>query len=276
MSHTAGESSEQSAPPPGLRRKTVWSRARDIGATLQLVWQAAPRWNVINLVLVLLQGLLPLLALYLMKQIVDVATAGMAGGEAHAVRHLLLLVALAAGVALLLAGSRALATLAIEAQAQLVKAKFAGLIHAQAIAVDLGFYEDARGQDLLSRTQHEVEFRPQDIFATIIQLLQNSMVVLGILGLLLAYNWALTLIIMLIALPGAVVGLSSARKMHALLKQQVEDERRSLYYNLVLTDPYPAREVRLFHLGPFFAELYRRLQTICAATGSLSIAIARR
>ncbi len=263
MSQTAGEPTEQHGTPHTTHRKALWSHTRDIGRTLQLVWQAAPHWNVINLVLVVLQGLLPLLALYLMKNIVDVATVGLAGGDLlHITRRLLLWVALSAGVALLLVCCRSLATLANEAQSQLVKEKFASLIHAQSMAVDLEFYENARAHNLMSRAQQDVMFRPQEIFSTSIQLIQNALSVLGIWGLLLAYNWSLTLMVTLIAIPGTVIGLSSARKMHALLKHQVEDERRCRYYNLVLTDPYPAKELRLFQLGPFFAELYLRLQGI--------------
>ena len=196
-----------------------------------------------------------------MKIIVDVVTAGIAGGDLpQLTRRLLFWVALAAGVALLLVCCRSLALLANEAQSQLVLEKFSSLIHAQSMAVDLEFYENAHAQNLMSRAQQDVTFRPQEIFATIVQLIQNALAVLGILGLLLVYNWALTLIIILIAIPGAVLGLASARTMHALLKHQVEDERRCLYYNLVLTDPYPAREVRLFQLGGFFADLYLRLR----------------
>ena len=87
------------------------------------------------------------------------------------------------------------------------------------------------------------------------------------LGLLLAYNWPLTIIITLIAVPGAVIGFVYGRKMHALLKQQAEDERRCHYYNLVLTDPYPAKELRLFQLGPFFNDLYLRCGDHYAASG---------
>jgi ATP-binding cassette subfamily B protein len=257
MSQTA---TETTAAMPGTC-SALWSLARDIGYTLQLVWQAAPRWNVLNLVLVVLQGLLPLVALYLMKNIVDVAAAGIAGGNMPLhVQHLLCWVALAAGVALLLVSCRSLAIFANEAQAQRVLEKFTSLIHTQSMAVDLTFYENAHDHNMMNRAQQDALFRPQAIFSTIIQLIQNGIAVLGIFGLLLSYNWALTLVITLIAIPGAVIGLAYGRKTHDLLTQQVEDERRCYYYNLVLTDPYPAKELRLFQLGPFFAELYRHIR----------------
>ena len=53
------------------------------------VWQAGPGWTVANSVLILIQGVLPLLALYLLKLIVDAVTFALKrhrvrGFEAHA------------------------------------------------------------------------------------------------------------------------------------------------------------------------------------------------
>ena len=241
--------------------ETFVSLVHNVGYILRLVWQAAPRWNILNLILVVLQGLLPLLALFFMKQIIDAVMRGVLGPDEHqSIHQVLLWVALAGGVALLLAASRALAVLATEAQSLLVQEKFSSLIQEQSATVDLDFYENAQAHNLMSRAQQDAQFRPQAIFSTLISLLQNTLSVLGIFGLLLAYNWKLTLLITLLALPAAVIGFAYGRKMHALLKQQAEEERRARYYHLVQTDPYPAKEIRLFGLGPYFSARYRSLQ----------------
>ena len=49
-------------------------QALRVDRAIQLVWQAAPGWTMINLVLQIIQGILPLAALYLMKLIVDGVT----------------------------------------------------------------------------------------------------------------------------------------------------------------------------------------------------------
>ena len=51
--------------------KRIKSRAHDILRTLRLVWRVTPRLTSINLFLVVVQGLLPLAALYLMKKVID-------------------------------------------------------------------------------------------------------------------------------------------------------------------------------------------------------------
>lgn len=46
-----------------------------LGRAVRLVWQCAPGWAILNMVLVILQGLLPLATLYLIKRIIDAVTA---------------------------------------------------------------------------------------------------------------------------------------------------------------------------------------------------------
>ena len=61
--------------------KTIKEKIRHslhLERALRLVWQSAPGWTAANFGLILIQGLLPLVSLYLMKLIVDGVTAGLA------------------------------------------------------------------------------------------------------------------------------------------------------------------------------------------------------
>jgi len=261
MSTPTEQTDQQHGASTRPRRQKLWSLARDIGFTLRLVWQASPYWNVINLLLVALLGVLPLVSLFLVRNIIDAATAGIVDGNMHqAIRRLLFWVAFIALVSLSVVACNSFAYIANITQSQLVLQKFSSLIQTQSISVDLDFYENAQAHNLMSRAQQDATSRPQEIFSTIISLIQNSITVLGIFGILLAFNWKLTLFISLIAIPGAYIGMYFGRKIHALLMQQAEDERRCRYYNLVIIDPFPAKEIRLYQLGAYFCEQYRRLQ----------------
>ena len=46
-------------------------RAMNIQGTVRLVWESAPQWTLASLAFVFVQGLLPLLGLWLMKLVVD-------------------------------------------------------------------------------------------------------------------------------------------------------------------------------------------------------------
>jgi len=47
-----------------------------IGQAFRLVWQGTCVWTLLNAILMIIQGMLPLLTLYLMKLIIDAVTSG--------------------------------------------------------------------------------------------------------------------------------------------------------------------------------------------------------
>ena len=78
---------------PAESQKLKIPRALQLGRALRFVWQSAKGWTLLNGVLTVVQGVLPLLQLYLVKLIVDAVTAGVTAPDKGAVvKHVLLLV----------------------------------------------------------------------------------------------------------------------------------------------------------------------------------------
>ena len=68
---------------------------------IRFVWQAGPGWFISSSTLAVLQGALPLVAIYLIKLIVDSVTASIGAQDSvAALREVLFYIALAGGVAL--------------------------------------------------------------------------------------------------------------------------------------------------------------------------------
>jgi ATP-binding cassette subfamily B protein len=228
---------------------------------LRLVWQTAPRWTLVNAALVFVQGGLPLAALYLMKRIVDAVSASLrAPDQARAFQAVVIWIVLAGGIAILTALTRSLGEYATEAQSLQVTDAVADILHAQSIAVDLEYYEDPSYYDTLHRAQREAPYRPTQIVNELIQIAQNGISLVGIVGLLFSFNWFLALILFLAALPGAFARLLHSRRLYGFEQAQTEKERRAWYYHSVLTDALHAKELRLFNLGALFQTRYRDLQ----------------
>ena len=81
------------------------------------VWESGPTWMIGSVVLVMLQGLMPLVTLYLMKLIVDAITAGLASPDKTAAfREAGFWILLAGAVALFNAALSTLAGIFREAQ----------------------------------------------------------------------------------------------------------------------------------------------------------------
>ena len=242
---------------PGQTLRT----ALRLDRALRFVWSCAPGWTMVNLGLILVQGLLPLAALYLMKRIVDaVAAAFSAPDKGTASQEVLFWLLLAGGVALLAAFCHSLADLATQAQALAVTDAVSDVLHTQSIAVDLEYYEDSSYYDTLQRAQQEAPYRPTGIINGLVQLGQSGLSLLGIAALLFSFNPLIGLLLFAAALPAALARLVYSRRLYAFEEKQAENERRAWYYHWTMTDPQYAKEIRLFNLGPLFRERFRGLR----------------
>ncbi|MHB9033800.1 MAG: ABC transporter ATP-binding protein [Anaerolineae bacterium] len=228
---------------------------------LRLAWQTAPLWTLVNAFLVLIQGVLPLAALYLMKRILDALGAALkTPAPLAALQGVLVWILMAGAVALLSALTRLVSDYASEAQSLQVTDYVSDILHAQSIAVDLEYYEDPAYFDTLHRAQQEAPYRPSRIISGLIQIIQNSISLLGILALLLAFNWWLTIVLLVAALPGAVVRFIHSRRLYNLQQAQTAKERRAWFYHGILTEAWYAKELRLFNLGDLFRNRHRDLR----------------
>ena len=236
---------------------TISSLKQTLPRALHLVWDTSPGWTSINLVLVLIQGVLPLAALYLTKLIVDSVTAGLNKPAEIAFQPVLFWILIAAIVALTIALTRSLAELASEAQSMIVTDAVSDILHAQSIAVDLEYYEDPGYYDTMHRAQQEAPYRPTRIVNGLVQLGQNSISLLGVAGLLFAFNWIIGIVLFAAAIPAGLVRYFYARKLYRFEQEQTSVERQGWYYHWVLTDSDHAKEVRLLNLGPIFRERFR-------------------
>ena len=240
-------------------------RVRDVvrlGRALKLVWKVAPAWTVISAVVTIVQGLLPLATVWLLKLIIDGITTGVTAADHDAAfRHVAVLIVLAAAVGLVLVVLRSIGTMVDETLGRTVTDHVMDIIHAQSVAVDLEYYENARYHDALYRAQQEAPFRPSSIVRNLTSTGQSLVTLLGMAGLLLTLHWAVGLIVLCAAIPGGLVRFFYSNQLYAWQRRRTEAERQSFYAHFLLTDSGHAKEMRLFGLGDRFRGWYRELRT---------------
>jgi ATP-binding cassette, subfamily B, bacterial len=235
--------------------------ALQLGRALRLVWETAPFWTLVNCLSVIVQGALPLAALYLMKRILDAISKSLASpNPVGGFQGVVFWIVLAGVVAIFSALMRLFSDYASESQSLQVTDTVADILHAQSIAVDLAYYEDPHYFDTLHRAQQEAPYRPTRIVNGLILITQNGISLLGILGLLFSFNWLLALVLLSAALPGALFRLLYSRRLFYFEQEQTEKERHSWFYHNVLTESSYAKELRLFDLGALFRGRYRELR----------------
>jgi ATP-binding cassette subfamily B protein len=243
-----------------IREKIL--QALRIDRAVHLVWQASPGWTLASLILQVIQGILPLAALYLMKLIVDAVTYSInAPDKAQAFKQIILLIIIAGGVALLTALCQLLANIINEAMSLTVTDHVFDIMHAKSVEVDLEYYENPQYFDTLHRAQQEGPYRPANIVNDLVLLIQNSVTLLAMTGLLLSLHWAVACILFLAVVPGVLVRIKYANRMYQWHQERTKTERQALYINWVLTGDIHAKEIRLFGLGDLLIERFSKLHS---------------
>ena len=248
------------------RARTALQRFFDqLRRSMQLVWQASRGWTIASAVLVLVQSVFPLLSLYLLKLVVDRLANGLLAdnidGTALFERTTPFLLLLGA-LSIIQATMRAATEMVSTNHVQLVTDHVHSLIHAKSMVLDLEHFENTAYHNTLHLAQSQASSRPPRIVNSLMRLGQNTLSLLAIAGLVLVFSPLLGALMVAATVPGTILRLRTATHSYQWQLRRTETERRAAYYNVMLINPPFAKEIRLFGLGPLFAERYRALRTV--------------
>ncbi len=225
------------------------------------VWQASPGWTLASLGLQTLLGLIPLITLYLLKQIVDTITQVYEEhGNTTTFDDVLFFIILAGVVAFVSAAISAIAVVVKDTQENIVTDFMSKIIHDKAIEVDLEYYENSTYYDKLHRMQKEAPFLPSRILQSLLQSIQFFTSLVVVAGWLIWFHWIIVPILCLTALPKVFVRLRHADHEHALEVRHTPLERQASYLSELLTNDSYAKDIRLFSIGTVFSERFQRIR----------------
>jgi ATP-binding cassette subfamily B protein len=235
--------------------------ALQLKRAINLVWQSGPRWTMASIALILVQGLLPLLALYLLGRIVDAVAVGVtAPDKTAAFWHVAWLVGFAGATALAIALFASLSALVSEGQSLAVTDHMHGVLHAKAVEVDIEYYENPEYHNKFHRAQTEAPYRPTRIVQGLTNLCQNLVSLVGIGVLLFSLHWGIIAVLLIAAIPGVLVRFHFINVMFVWQRESTLTERKAAYFNWMLTMAYWAKELRLFNMSPEFTARFRQLR----------------
>ena len=241
--------------------RKAFDQIRLLPRALALIWKASRGWTAIWTALLIVQGILPVASVYLTRGVVDsLVVAVRTQGDPQQIRHTFVLLAVVALVLLLGEALRSLATWVRAAQSDLVQDYITALIHDKSVAADMAFYESADFYDHLHRARSESGYRPIVLLETLGRLLQNGITLAAMSAVLLPYGFWLPVTLVLSTLPVLYVVLRYALKQNQWLLKITSTERRTWYYDWLLTAGETASELRLFGLGCYFQSRYQSLR----------------
>lgn len=235
------------------RIKNAFVKINNLPRALVLVWIAGKGLSLSQLFLLVLQGLLPVAQVYLTKLIIDsIVKAVGEKGNWELVEPVILYAALLGASILISQLFDGILQMIRTLHAERLEIYIYELIHEKSIAVDLAFYEQPDYFDHLHRARIEATFRPQQIMNYVSSLLQNSVTLIAMAGVLLPFGWWLPLMLFFSTLPAFYIVLRFTFKQHEWRRKNTVEERRAGYYDWLLTSAESAAELRLFGLGNFF------------------------
>lgn len=246
---------------PNFRR--VLSEARYLPRTLGLVRDAAGRWTLLWAALLLGQGLLPALTLYLTKQVVDALVGAIDGGAgwsgARPVLWPVVLMGLVAVLGLLVG---AVLRWVEELQRGLLEDHIRRLIHEQSSAVRMEFYDFPEFHDHLHRARDEAGYRPAQLLDAVGGLFCSATTLCAVATVLVTQgSWLLPLVMLFSAGPSLWGAVMNALARQAWRLGVTKLERRTWYYDHLLTARETAAEMRALALNAPYAAAYQRLRS---------------
>ncbi len=227
-----------------------------------LVWQAARPWTLAWLALLLGQGLLPIATVYLSRALVDSLVAALNGGALQPALTFVGLLALA-----LLAGEilGSLSTWVRIAQGERVSNHIYGMIHTQALSLDLAFFETPAFYDQLHRARVDALNRPAALLENLGALAQNGITLVAMAAVLLSFSPWIPLLLLVSTLPALFVVARTTLRFHRWRLKNTVNERRARYYDWQITWHESAAELRLFALGDHFKAAFQSLRARLAS-----------
>jgi len=226
--------------------------------SLKLVWDSAPGWTVANIILSVIRSVLPLLLVVLIKLLIDNITDSVKSGGAIDESKILLIVIAVAVVYFTDEISSDLSNWVHMNQSYRLEVYMYSLLHKKSISLDLINFEKPEYFDILSRASREAPWRPYSILNNLISLLKGVASLLLMTGLIFTLHWSMAAILLAVNIPGIWLRLHYAGLLYNFQKKQTPEARKSAYFNWLLTGDRPSRELRLFGLGEYFTDLFRK------------------
>jgi len=225
---------------------------------LKLVWDAAPIWTAAWAALLIVQGVLPVATVYLTRALVNSLVALISGEVGwEAVRVPLFLVLLMALVLLMQTLLASLSTWVRTAQSELVSDAMSDRIQAQALMLDMTYYETPSYYDQLHRARVDAMNSPLLLLENMGNLVQNGITLVAMAGVLLPYGLWVPAALLISTLPALYIVGSYSVRQHRWQVENTDARRRSFYYDWIISDRNTAAEIRIFELGELFRDRYR-------------------
>jgi ATP-binding cassette subfamily B protein len=226
------------------------------GKSLKMVWRSAPRLATLNTLLSIARSFMPLLLIWLVKNVIDAITLA-AGARDNPLQSIIVPVA---ALAIAWFTDEALSDFSAyirRKQSLKFEDYMYGLIQTKSVRIDLINFENPEYHNCLSRASKEATWRPNNILNNLISVSRASVSFIALAVLIIAFSPWLAILLLVANIPGIWLRLHYSDKLYNFQRKETPEERKASYFNWLLTGDRPSREIRLFGLAEYFRTHFR-------------------
>lgn len=257
------------AAPPSPQTAAAWRVLASTKRALLLVWVTSRALSFTLAALTMALGLLPSLRIAVTKFVIDGVVAGISSGTPSlALRWLFV----EAGLVVFISASRRAQEVAESFLATMLGHRVNVMILEKATHLELTDFEDSTLYDKLTRARREASRRPLSMAKRCLQLMRSLVSLTAYGALLVRFSGRAVALLLITAVPLFVAELKFAGDAFRLSRRQTSGFREQIYLERLLAMAEPAKEVKLFGLGPWLLERYRSIfDDFFGATSSLAL-----
>jgi len=236
---------------------------RYIPKALHIVWQAAQGWTFASLLLLLVRGILPGVTVYLTGEMVNAMSSLLDNPSNIDILKSTLPIVL--GIVLTFLLRELLGDIQSYINAILGEKTqdfMYNQIHEQTTKLDMQFYDSSSYFDILQRGASEAASRPLNLLQSINTLLENTITMLTMIGVLSILDWWIPIILIAGTFPVLVATMKMTRTKQKWRIEKTTDRRRLNYYKKILSDDKSVAELRIFNLGEHFQNTFSNLRKV--------------
>lgn len=223
-----------------------------------LVYDTSPALTLLLGGLTILAAMVPAAQVWTFKQIMDligIALTGQGGTDLQPILTMLLFNVLAQLIGF---GARSAIAAVRGTLGDLFSNRTNLMILTKSESLDISYFENPAFYDRLENAQREAREGPVQIVNEAFALVQSAITLIMMIGLLFTLSWWVVAVVLATTAPGLVVEVMYSRERYRLLTFRSPLVRRLAYYRWLITNDDHIKEMRIFDLGRFLINIYRK------------------
>lgn len=236
----------------------VFQAFTELPRIVRLVWSTSWLLTITMAGISLINGFLPALSVWITGALVDSVVQA-----TFSPTHNLTLVWFFVGAQLVVGVVQSLLSTLSNISQQLLQERVSNrvqlMILQRANTLDLAFFEDPEFYDKLRDASDSSGYKPMQMISQLFTFGRTLVTLFSMLYLLIHLAWWLALIALVLPIPSFISSSRYGWRSYQKMRHESPERRRLAYLNRLMTIDTYNKEIKLFHLGPFFIKQYDEL-----------------